>query len=42
MEILTNILSEEQIRQELADTMAFLLDRNVREVFISSGSPPIA
>lgn len=34
MEILTNILSEEQIGQELADTMAFLLDRNLRSLHI--------
>jgi hypothetical protein len=40
VEILTNILSEEQIRQELGDMMLFLSQRGVRDVVISFGFTP--
>jgi hypothetical protein len=40
MEILTNILTEEQVRQELADTMLFLSQRGISEVAVSFAFTP--
>ena len=40
MEIVTNILTEEQIRQELRDTILFLSQREVKEVEVSFAFTP--
>ena len=42
MEILTNILSEGQFRQELGDAMLFLAQRGVGDVAVSFGFTPDA
>jgi hypothetical protein len=42
VEILTNILSEEQFRQELGDAMSFLAQRGIRKVAVSFGFTPDA
>ncbi len=42
MEILTNILSEEQFRQELGDVMSLLTQRGISDVAVSFGFTPDA
>jgi hypothetical protein len=42
VEILTNILSEEQFRQELGDAMSFLAERGINDVTVSFGFTPDA
>jgi hypothetical protein len=40
MEILTNILTEEQVRQEFSDTIRFLSQRGITEVAVSFAFTP--
>jgi hypothetical protein len=40
MEILTNILTEEQVRQELGDTILFLSQHGITEVAVSFAFTP--
>jgi hypothetical protein len=42
VEILTNILTEEQFRQELGDAMSFLAQRGISDVAVSFGFTPDA
>jgi hypothetical protein len=42
MEIHTNILGKEQFRQELADAMSFLAQREISDVAVSFGFTPDA
>jgi hypothetical protein len=42
VEILTNILTEDQFRQELGDAMLFLAQRGISDVAVSFGFTPDA